>query len=72
MVADIFLYHADLVEEGKRKGDLRERLEKLYVKARHTFRARVPERVWRAKDHLRIELDQKIAEEKTDQVAEQG
>lgn len=60
MVADMFLYNPRLTEEGVSQENLHSVLRDLYRRARDTFRARVPKRVWKQRDYLKEEYERAV------------
>ncbi len=57
MVADLFLYHKDLVEAGIKNGNVEQALEEQLGEARKTFASRVPESVRKERDYLSLEFE---------------
>jgi hypothetical protein len=60
MVADLFLYNAQLSEPGLTEDQIRGALERDYQGARQTFRSRVSPRIWQATDYLEVEFEREI------------
>ncbi len=62
MIADLFLYHQDRLENCVRVDILRKRLDSYYQGARKTFESRVPERVFKERHYLDIEFERMLKE----------
>ena len=62
LVSEIKLYNEATVDEGRRAGDLRERLGAAIARARHLYDARVPPAVRSAGDYFEQELVSTLAD----------
>jgi mutual gliding-motility protein MglA len=57
MVADLYLYNKEQVEEGIRSGDFAERNKEALADMRLTYESRVPPEVRTRRDHLALAID---------------
>jgi hypothetical protein len=62
LVSEIKLYHEAVVDEGRRHGDLRARLDAQITRARHLYEQRVPPRVRTQADFFEAELVRTLAD----------
>ncbi len=60
MVADLFLYNRDVIEEGLSEAELREFVDPQYRLARDVFESRVAVRVWKQRHYLDMEYERAI------------